>query len=369
MTPGDAHLTSQSGGPVLNNPLTPFQYGYLAGPPVPPPYGGGGGPPPYGTYPPYGGTTTPQSFIGEDQSVGKSNELFGISADEDYSILAAMCPPGLTPEQQARLSSQTLDAAGLPGTHGKSTEDAQMNRLAEGIAMMATGRINSAYSHLGGMSDTGWKSTSRVALGSIKTMEELRARGSSIESNRDKILGQVVAGLKSVLISANYHPDHAQQYAHQSGFLRISAGALSAYQGLHVHLICTAAKYGFDYAKTELEYHARKLLEIRSLGITRLQVVVQSYIYLRNIQRSGWQTTGLQVRRINLLQRATLTTAGNNAEAPTPSPTPTNAQSFCNHCRTSLHAGNRSQCPFKEDSKSVAQEKGRATLRRLADGG
>lgn len=281
--------------------------------------------------------------------MGKSGELFGLPAGEDATLLNAICPPGLNPDQQVRLPTQTLDAAGLPGTHGKSTEETQMEKMLDGISILAMGRTNTLHNHLGGLSDTGWKAHNRVSLNTIKTEQELQARSRSIETNQDKVLGQVVTGIKSVLVSANFSSTFAEQYARQSGFLRLSSSALNAYMGLHVHLVVMAAEHGFEYASTELKHHARKLTEIRFLYITRLQVIVHTYIYLRNLQHSGWQTASLQGVRIRQLHALTVAEAQDVEEDETETGTSSAPQAgvrYCNHCKTALHAGNKPQCPF-----------------------
>lgn len=364
--PGGLSYPSPSGPPPASYVHTSVPPEQSTIPPVTPPrHATPGG---MGYAPPSGNQMTPApSFIGEDPSVGKSGELFGLPAGEDATVLQAMCPPGLSAEQQVRLATQTLDASALPGTHGKSTEETQMEKMLDGISILAMGKTNTLHNHLGGMSDTGWKAHNRVSLNTVKSLEELRSRSRSIQTNQDKVLAQVVTGIKSVLISANYSPVYAEQYAHQSGFLRLSSSALGAYLGLHVHLVMVASDHGYHFAETEIKHHARKLSEIRFLYITRLQVMVHTYIYLRNLQHSGWQTSSLQGERIRMLHATSPTSteeAGGDGGVANPS---TSNSRYCNHCRTALHAGHKSQCPFRQLSKTEAQEKGRELLRSIAE--
>lgn len=277
-----------------------------------------------------------------------------------------MAPWGLTPDQQGHLALQTLDAAGLPNNFGRNSEETQFDRVVDGLELLAQSRLSSNRGHLGGNTDSGWKADKRVSLNSVRSLEDLERRLTSIQSNQHKVLRQVLTGLESVLMSCGYPPDQAATLAYQSGFYRLSRSGLTQYLGLHIHLYSLGQRFGYEYAVPEIQYHANKLTDIRAVHMTRLQVVAHSYCYLRNLEASKWQNFGIQSIRLTELQKATTPSITSEVTAETSSTTQASGQKFCNHCRTALHPGNRSACPFKEATATQAKLKGAEAIRRLA---
>jgi hypothetical protein len=136
-----------------------------------------------------------------------------------------------------------------------------------------------------------------------------------------------------------------------------------------MHLLATALRQGWDHAKSELHYHVGKLKEIRALYQTRLQVVAHNYCYLRDLQKTRWQTFGIQDIRIRELQASL-----GSSPPPLPGadsrglavPQTTGRGHFCNHCKTNLHPGNKTSCFWKASSAAEARKAGANPVRNLA---
>lgn len=365
--PYGGYLTSVTPANAVPTPTAPGQpYPPSAAPPgVVPPFGAN--PSTYqGQYPPLTPppvSYNPYRFFGPGPLIGKHNELYKLNAGEDWQILHAFSPPGLSPEQQGRLAMQTLDITGLPGTYGKGIDDSQMERMVTGIQMLAAGTVNSHHNHLGGQTDTGWKLEKRVSLSSIKSVADLGQRARSISSNSHQIQVQVVTGLKAVLTSCGYPVDVAEQMAHHSGYLKVSQAGITAYQGLHLYLYELGLEKGWEYVQRELNHHLEKLLTIRAIYSTWLQVILHSYCYLRNSEASKWQSVSIQGLHLRELEKGASSVGSDLTADVTES---TASVKFCKHCRTSLHLGDKNSCPFGEVSATQARAKAREAIRTMA---
>jgi hypothetical protein len=363
------------GGPPSPSPSpSPYGHGYGQAP-VTPQTGptGTSHMPAYGPTPtqPAGTWALPQRLVGPDPSAGQKGELWHAKAGEDLTMLQAWCPPGLTLERQVQLGDQTLDAVGLPGTSSQGSDEFDLARLSDALVMMATGRGSATNSLLQGAVDTAFKKDSRTTLGSIKNLRDLEHRMQALTSNQHKVMEHVETNLKIVLMGGGYTAVDAALLAHDSPFLRISSDSQSAYLGLHMHLLGVGLQSGWEHLKTELQYHVRKLKEIRALHQTRLQVVAHNYCYLRDLQSHKWQTFGIQDLRIREIQ---MNLAGLGPLNPSPPQGGGNPLAmpgrvhFCNHCKTSLHPGNKGSCFWKGLSAGAAKKEGANAARRLGAG-
>jgi hypothetical protein len=237
--------------------------------------------------------------------------------------------------------------------------------------MMARGTMNTTSSLLQGNVDTGFKLDKRTTLGTIRSVADLEDRLQALTSGQHTVMEHVESNLKVVLMGAGYTAEDAALLAHDSPFLRISVDSQSAYIGLHMHLFNVGLQHGWDHLKTELHYHVKKLKSIRALYPTRLQIIAHNYCYLRDLQAHKWQTFGIQDLRIRELQavysppRPTLPSPGSGAGGGTPAGGRTH---YCNHCKTSIHPGNKASCFWKNQSAADAKKAGANAVRRLGNG-
>jgi hypothetical protein len=225
--------------------------------------------------------------------------------------------------------------------------------------MMASGRAQTTSNLLQGNLDTGFKSDKRTTLGSVKSLTELEERLQTLSSNQHKILEHVQTNLKIVLMGAGYAAPDAALLAHDSPLLRISCDSQAAYIGLHMHLYGVGLQHGWEHVKTELMYHVKKLREIRTLHQTRLQVIAYNYCYLRDLQLHRWQTFEIQDLRIRELQAMAFVSPGGGV------PAPTGRTHFCNHCKSSLHPGNKASCFWKSLSATAAKQAAATAARKF----
>lgn len=292
---------------------------------------------------------------------------------EDRVVTTAFGPPGLSPEALVRLADQTLDATALLGVSHASMEDIATARLAESIQHMARSQLTSQTGlPLGGQLDTGWKYNKRNTLLTVKDQEELKNRVSALQSGSHLVLEQVQTNLSLVLHQAGYSYADSQLLAASSVYFHISQDVQAAYIGLHLYLLTVSVRQGFTYADLERKHHAKKLKRIRDLYTTRLQVVLHSYAYLRDLQANKWQSFSTQQLRIQSLttQVRTMIMQGDGGDGDggdgtsTPGTLPPNPT--CSHCKTSLHPGGKRECFWKDKSAREARAAAKRAAQNLA---
>jgi hypothetical protein len=185
-------------------------------------------------------------------------------------------------------------------------------------------------------------------------------------SNQHTALEHVEGNLKTVLMGAGYTSGDAELLPPDSPFLRLFTDSQNTYIGLHMHLLNIALRHGWTHTKSELSYHVKKKLkEIQALYQSRLQVIVHNYCYLRDLQTQKWQTFGIQDLQIRELQASLGVLLGSppvTAAAPSTLPPTSGSVHHCNHCKTSLHPGNKASCATE------ARRDWSTALRRLGEG-
>ena len=158
-----------------------------------------------------------------------------------------------------------------------------------------------------------------------------------------------------------YPYDVARRLAEESMFYRISRENLEGYLHLHIHLITRSVEFGFTEVKEELEYHSKKLLEIRAIQPTRFRMILHHYIYFRDGQKKRWHSFGLQDLYLRNM-RAQRRSGGDSSTSDNAGSRP------CGHCKSRFHARGKSKCFWKDLTPSEARAKAQTTAENLGVG-
>ena len=87
-------------------------------------------------------------------------------------------------------------------------------------------------------------------------------------------------------------------------------------------------------------------------------MICRIYIYLREGQSKNWMSLRIQNAEISTL-RAQLTTQNNEGSG----------QGYsCLHCKSALHGGGRTSCPWKDKSSADAKKGAAAFMLRMSAG-
>ena len=146
--------------------------------------------------------------------------------------------------------------------------------------------------------DTGYKNSSRVSIRTLTTLTGLAEGVDALQNCQEKQLRLAAANLANVFAHAGYTYEQAKQAALESMFYRIARNTLNNYIYLNMHLHHVGHAQGIDTAKVEILFHSQKLLQIRSMYQTRLQVLCQFYIYLRDNAVKNWRSLVLYEKQL-----------------------------------------------------------------------
>ena len=299
-------------------------------------------------------STTSKTKTGVDESLGKDNELFGVDVKSVTALEKGLGPHKLGKQSTSLFLEQIDDMTAYPRhTHHKTSES--LGEFVEAVTDLG----NQGQSKQGGVRDTGWKHKSRNALGNIKNAEDLNAALTYLLEEQHTILETFQGDLESVLLGANATENIATDVASSSLALRIGRDTLHSFINLMNHLSGVHNTRGWEYCDTQLKYHASKIGLIRGKYRYRIQVVCKIYIYLRDGQAKNWLSLKLQSAEIRTLraQMTNQTSEGSN-------------QGYsCSHCKSTLHGGGRTACPWKDKSGSEAKKGAAAFMLRMSTGG
>ena len=176
---------------------------------------------------------------------------------------------------------------------------------------------------------------------------------------RHTILETCQGDFESVLINAEVEDRTATNVVGNSLGMRIVRDTLDGYISLLTHLAGVNSTLGWAVCAPQLKYHGEKLGLIRGKYRHRIQLVCKVYIYLRDGQTKNWMSLKLQHAEITSLRTQLLGTADGGGVV----------QGYgCSHCKSGLHGGGRTACPWKDKSSADAKKGAAAFMLRMSDG-
>lgn len=179
--------------------------------------------------------------------------------------------------------------------------------------------------------------------------------------------------LQVFLRSRRYAEEYTQEYV-RTGFL---TQLTTSTFGYYSELLNTARQLAYDHtstwehgpAKAMLEFHAKKLLEIRMFALTRKMLILRTYTYMRDAAKQGFYDNRMNEA---LWKHALLTgdpTEGGGDQRESPSAGEKNAEAkLCSQCKNKrLHQlmrvkHQRSACPFKDNTPKDAKSRARKAI-------
>jgi hypothetical protein len=358
--PGEV-LDSLRGGfqrveaPFQVSPEPKGEGGYVASSPIG--YGGVGGM--------FKGYRPPLELAGEDPSTKKDEEIWGMDIGAgEVSIREKLCPPDLPVGLQKGLVDAMIDAVAQPGG-SMGGADAEVNnnevwgQALEELVYQGRGGGEEAGSR---KTDLNWRAKKRTSLREIESLELLRKRIKTLIKLRERIPKRVMKASKNAFIKAGWTDPHRIEAWAQGGyFLRLARDSMDFYLSLHQHLmgLATSDNVPWSYVQIELEHHVDELDLIRSSQDSRIQAIMALYAYLRDGVASNWHSSSLQYKRNLDAMTSRGVGGGSGGDSTTLA---------CGKCQTSLHAGGRGNCPWRNLSDASAKKKGASVLTNWANG-
>lgn len=302
--------------------------------------------------------TLAEEHIGVDPSLGKDNELFKVNTKNVNGLETGLGSPGLGKQTLRLLLEQIEDMTAYP-RHSSTNTTEGIGELVE----VVTNLKHQDQERQGGTIDTGWKHKNRNVLGSIKSPSDLSNVLTYLLEEQHTILETCAGNMESVLINANIDSKVATKIVASSLAFRISRDTLHSYFNLLNYLAGVNSTGGWELSKSQLIYHSGKLSLIRNKYRSRLQMVCQIYIYLREGQTKNWMSMKLHTDQLNSLTKRLNngdTEIGGGARIPTYGP--------CSHCKTTIHGGGKNACPWKDETPADAKKKAKKVLIQIGNG-
>jgi hypothetical protein len=297
--------------------------------------------------------------IGPDASGGKSKELYGTSIQVEPEVLKILCPKGVTAPVRKELMDSTVDVCSLPGKYNASNLNNDGNIIMDQFAE-AVGDLTEMSSRRAGDSrlnrDTQWRMSGKNALEKVKTVEDLNNATEEISSMRGTVLSNMESAFREVLYNNGWTTNDADLWITAGLLPKIIRHTMQWWLELHVSLqtISNANPEHWDeVVLPRISYHSKCLARIRKWSLTRSMMILQSYIYLRDMSAKSFQDIRLIADLTTKLQHIALQS---HYSAPTkPSPW------SCAHCHSDLHEGGKNACPMKDLKTKVARKIAKAS--------
>jgi len=239
---------------------------------------------------------TPKLY-GEDPSTGKPREVFGLQLGSEKEIREGLAPEGLAEEDVKDMAAAMTDGVALPGRSTRSETDATTSMDDFTAAVKDLSESARANRRNDIRPDTQWRSASRTSLRGISDEEQLRELWEAIQECRLSVEMNMYTGMGSILSKYCWSKDLEVYWAQGNMFTRISKDTVQNYLYLLDHLLTLVRDQGWDYAKVSLDYHAKKLSDIRTTSLNRLSALVNLYIYLRDARVRNFNAPKLQDKR------------------------------------------------------------------------
>ena len=227
-------------------------------------------------------------FQHEDTSTGDSQRIYGMSIN-GTKIDKAVAPDSMRHIDRGAMYTAAVDVTSLPGgwNSNKGVSE-EMFQESQKIAQL-TSTILASTNKLRGMEiqDTSWNSTIRHSLGRVKNREDLFEFVKKLRKSKKAAFRQETNLIQNYMYQRQYGGPFIREYVRSSLLCLISARSFRSFFDLGDAI----RQLAFDHpnwengpAKAMLAFHSEKLMEIRQFAVSRKQLILQIYTYLRDAQ-------------------------------------------------------------------------------------
>ena len=177
----------------------------------------------------------------------------------------------------------------------------------------------------------------------------------SVQRLQREVLGNMNTVMCTVFDKYYWDSNIKLYWAQGNLFFRIAKDTSDNFLALMAEQLRISRLYGWAYAKTGVVFHAKKLVDIRSSAMSRLNCLVSTYIYLRDARVNLFNAPALQEKRnIHLFtEMEKLEQCVSIVSAPK-----------CPKCGgdSRVHPAGRSNCPFKSLKDATARQRAAAVM-------
>jgi predicted RNA-binding Zn-ribbon protein involved in translation (DUF1610 family) len=278
-----------------------------------------------------------------------------------------LCPSAASKEAQQRIKDGTIDVLSLPGK-----EDA-VGDTVEVMAQSMSEAVNMARGSKDGYlapKDMQWQTASRNVLKSITSYALLMEVSTELEDIRERVISGYYGRMRAILTADGWDSTSVSSWINNSYATVMLHRTYNQYEGLLKRAASIAHDETWDEAKEFLQYHAKKLAVIRKQNSTRLGLILDNYIYMRDSASASFDSlqyhkvvtkTIRQELAVVKEELAALAAAG-HAKTPT-------KKVKCTKCGSDLHTGSVFKCPMRGRSNTQAKQIAKQAVHLMIDEG
>jgi hypothetical protein len=322
-------------------------------------------------------------YAGVDRST-EADRVYEESMSDETKAYNVLIPPLVGAETGKSMINGTPDVGNLTGKQGTGTSgstDTMEGAFQEFAATVVEGLRGETHRVEGRVrGDPNFNNPTRNAIARIKNLEDLRKAISKLFETRQMTEAGFKSILQTLLMGHENWDERMFELYWQMGVLpQIFRWSREAYTALlmEAERMCTNGSWT-EEAQIFLEHHADKLGTIREIGArTRLQLVWQTYTYLRDTQRNRFTSVVLQEKQHRSVRQRMedmelrLTEASHTPRGGARNPpNPNDDAHKCSRCRSStLHPGVGGEfCVFKSFRFRVSKIMARTAEKLILEG-
>jgi hypothetical protein len=303
------------------------------------------------------GKTNYHKFQREDPSTGMS--INGVKID------GVVAPDSMRRKDRGSLYNASVDVTSLPGgwNSNKGVSEELFNE-SQKIAQL-TSSILASTNKVRGMEiqDTSWSSTIRHSLGKVKGREDLFEFVKKLQKSKKAAFKQECNLIQHYLYQRSYDGKYIREYCRSSLLGVLWARSFKNFFDLGDairQLAYDHPNWESGLARAMLHFHSEKLMEIRQFSVSRKQLILQVYTYLRDAQAKDFYHESMAGAIWERIGKLSLPPPGASGTPGTPG-TPA-GPTKCSHCASlDLHKlfnvlGQKPLCPVKAVPRAKAKE-------------
>ena len=312
-----------------------------------------------------------------DPSNGAKEKIFGTAID-GRQMDKKISPPDLDSDATLELYDMAPDIASLPGKHsivsgeyGLGEQGDQINLVDAFQQTFLKGAVERVVQR-----DRYFNKSTRNAFSEIKNEDCLRDFINNLDECREAVFNRFDRGITQFMLLRRYSSEEIEIYQETGGLPQIIRKTFQLYKSL-LETIYTefrkAETYERGLASALVKHHSKELLKVRTYALTKKDVLLRTYTYLRDasttdfhshkVQKYLWERLEeCQALATNALWTDPADSALPAAKAvqmvmPAQAATPVlrSAARRCSHCSSArLHAlclpavgPSRTACPFR----------------------
>ena len=314
-----------------------------------------------------------------DPSTGKIDDIYGAHIDST-EMEEMTLPPGLESKDSQELFDLAPDIMSLPGKSACFTSevDSGFSEADQTASMVDALRMALGKDGIErvGRRDTQWDKATRHALSQIKDETSLRECTIKLKKCRKSVLDRFTRAVTLFLLRRRYSHPEITLYLEKGGLPQIIRKTFDLYTQLLDTILYEQQRtnvYEHGFAGALVLHHSEELLDVRGYAVTKRDMTLRAYIYLRNSEKHDFKSHKIQSYLWDVLEEYRFSggLSGGRSEDHS-SRTSSTASALaavkpphkCSHCNSNrLHplyspriAVDKSACPLRLVSTSKARK-------------